>query len=205
MKTSSLTGTGGVLSAVLASFCCIGPVVLALLGVGGLGMFSVFEEYRPWFIALTVILLGAAFYFTYRKREVACEDGSCEIRSAGKWNKISVWLATVIAAVAIAFPYIGVLPSPDVNAAVQPGASVVLEIEGMTCNACASGLEQSLADVKGVREASVQYEEERANIVYDPETVSPEVFVRLVQEAGYKARVEKSSVQSPGATKKEAQ
>lgn len=56
-------------------------------------------------ISLTVVLLGFAFYLTYRKREVACEDGSCRIESPGRWSKFTVWLAALLAGIAIAFPY----------------------------------------------------------------------------------------------------
>jgi len=104
---NTLTSVGGVIAAVLASLCCIAPVVLALMGVGGIAAFSAFEEYRPHFIGLTVVLIGVAFFFAYRKREVKCDDGTCTVERAGIWNRVGVWSATLIAASAIAFPYFG--------------------------------------------------------------------------------------------------
>jgi len=103
---------GSIATAIVASLCCIGPAAAALIGAGSLGVFSAFEEYRPYLIGLTAILLGFAFYFAYRKREVKCEDGSCKIERASKWNKIGVWGATFFAALAIAFPYLGIASSP---------------------------------------------------------------------------------------------
>ena len=76
MNKTALTSLGSVLSALLASLCCIGPVVFALIGAGSLGFAAVFEPYRLYLLALTVLFLGTAFYFTYRKREVQCEDGT---------------------------------------------------------------------------------------------------------------------------------
>lgn len=89
-----------------ASACCIGPVFFSLVGVGALGAGSVkLEPYRPWFIGLTVLLVGTAFYAAYRPpRTEACERGVCSPRSRRR-AKILAWIVAAIAAVLIAFPY----------------------------------------------------------------------------------------------------
>lgn len=122
MKHITLTSVSGVIAAIVASLCCIGSVLLVLLGVGGIGAFAVFDLYRPYLIGLTAVLLALAFYLAYRKREVKCEDGTCpegmdfhKVESAGKWNKIGVWIATIIAVFAIAFPYLGLTPSTSLS------------------------------------------------------------------------------------------
>ena len=107
MGKTTLTSVGGVIAATLASLCCIGPVMLAFMGIGSISAFSVLETYRPYLIGFTIILIGIAFFFTYRKREVKCEDGTCKVVRAGFWNKLGVWTATVIAVGALAFPYFG--------------------------------------------------------------------------------------------------
>jgi hypothetical protein len=109
---NSTLSSGSIATAILASLCCIGPAAAAIIGAGSLGVFSAFEAYRPYLIGLTAILLGFAFYFAYRKREVKCEDGSCKIEDASKWNKFGVWGASLLAAFAIAFPYLGIASSP---------------------------------------------------------------------------------------------
>lgn len=187
MQKTALSSVGSVATAIVASLCCIGPAVFALIGVGSLGVFSAFEKYRPYFIGLTALLLGLAFYLTYRKREVKCEDGSCKIEGAGKWNKIGVWSATVIAALAIAYPYLAAKPSPASNTAFAPKANVVLNIEGMTCNACATRIQDTLSDTKGVHSVSVEYETKKARVAYDSTLVTPDVLVNRVNEIGYTA------------------
>lgn len=191
MKKSKLPIIGGVITAIVASLCCIGPVIVALIGIGSIGAFSVFETYRPYLIGLTVAILGLAFYLTYRKREVKCEDGTCKVESAGKWNKVAVWFVTFIAAVVIAFPYLGVAPSSSMNAAVQGKAIVTLSIEGMYCEACAKGIEGSLASIKGVRKANVEYEQGRAVVEYDPAIVQPQAFVDRINKSGFTAKISK--------------
>jgi mercuric ion transport protein len=187
MQKTTLSTVGSVVTAIVASLCCIGPAVLAIVGAGSLGAFAAFEKYRSYFIGITALLLGVAFYFAYRKREVLCEDGSCQIQSAGKWNKIGVWSATVIAALAIAYPYLAAKPSPASNAAFVPKASVVLNIEGMTCNACATRIQSTLTGIKGVHSASVDYETKKARVAYDSTLVTPDVLVNRVNEIGYTA------------------
>ena len=116
MKKSTLSSVASVITAIGASLCCIGPVVLAVIGVGGIGVFSAFEAYRPYLIGLTILILGSAFYLTYRKREVQCKDGTCKVESASVWNKIGIWSALLIAASAMAFPYFGLTASSSPSA-----------------------------------------------------------------------------------------
>ncbi len=187
MQRTTLSSVGSIATAVVASLCCIGPAVVALIGAGSLGAFAAFEKFRPYFIGLTASLLGAAFYFTYRKREVKCEDGSCKIEGAGKWNKIGVWSATIIAALAISYPYLAAKPSAATNAAFAPKATVVLEVKGMTCDACASHIQSALTKVKGVHRASVEYGTGKGVVEYDPALVQPEALIQRVDETGYKA------------------
>jgi mercuric ion transport protein len=106
MNKTTVTSAGSVLSAFLASVCCVGPVVFSLIGAGSLGLATVFQPYRPYLLALTVVFLGAGFYFTYRKREVPCEDGTCRVETASKWNKLLLWVAAVVALVFMFFPQI---------------------------------------------------------------------------------------------------
>jgi copper chaperone CopZ len=190
MKKSSLSTVGGIIAAIVASLCCIGPVLLALVGIGSVGAFAAFEAYRPYLIGVTFLLLGIAFYLVHKKREVACEDGTCKIQDAGKWNKAGVWSATFLAAIAIAFPYLGVAPpSSSVNTGVQGTAIVTLSIEGMDCKACAKGVEGSLASIKGVRRASIDYETGKAVIEYDPAIVPSKAFVDRVDQSGFTAKI----------------
>ncbi len=104
MNKTVLSTSGSIVSAFLASLCCIGPVVLSVIGAGSLGFAAVFEPYRPYLMVTTVLFLGAGFYFTYRKREVKCEDGTCKVESAGTLNKAILWIAAVIAVVFMFFP-----------------------------------------------------------------------------------------------------
>lgn len=104
------TTAGAVASAFLASLCCIGPLVLAVLGLGGAGLLVKFEPYRPHFAALTAALLGTGFYFSYRRpRRPAVAgrpDCACEEPRSSRVGKAMLWLATALVVGFLAFPYI---------------------------------------------------------------------------------------------------
>ena len=93
-----------VVAATAASVCCIGPVVAAVFGAGALGAASArFEPYRPWFLGLTMILLGVGFVSAYR-REPECADDGCAPASR-RTARIVLWLAVVLVGLLAAFPY----------------------------------------------------------------------------------------------------
>ena len=63
-----------------------------------------------------------------------------------------------------------------------------LNLEGMTCAACASRIEKALNRVPGVQ-ANVNFATETATAHFDPATVNAELLVAAVERAGYHAAV----------------
>jgi mercuric ion transport protein len=108
-KWSVATTVSSVVAAFLASVCCIGPLVFALLGIGGAGLLLKFEPYRPYFMVVTLALLGTGFYFTYRKPKHAVASGpecDCPAPGANRAGKIMLWIATVLVVGFLSFPYL---------------------------------------------------------------------------------------------------
>jgi mercuric ion transport protein len=116
-RTASLAGA--VAAAVAASACCIGPLILAVLGIGGAGFLVALEPYRPVFTIVTLGLLGAGWYLTYREPARAPatpsvmgpvgadgDDCGCEMPKANRAGKRMLWVATGLVGVALAFPYL---------------------------------------------------------------------------------------------------
>ncbi len=64
-----------------------------------------------------------------------------------------------------------------------------LSLSGMSCTTCASAIADSLEDVDGVDEASVNFATERADVQHDPD-VSTDDLVAAVEDAGYGVREE---------------
>lgn len=65
----------GALAAITASLCCVVPLLLVTLGVGGAWVASLtrFEPLRPIFIAITLAMLFLAWRKLYRPAH--CESG----------------------------------------------------------------------------------------------------------------------------------
>ena len=57
------------LAAFVASLCCLGPLILGGVGLGA-AMVATFAPLRPYFLALSAVLLASGFYFVYRKPRV---------------------------------------------------------------------------------------------------------------------------------------
>jgi Cu+-exporting ATPase len=64
---------------------------------------------------------------------------------------------------------------------------VELELEGMTCAACAARIERTLNKLEGV-EASVNFATETAQVAFQPGATSVESLIEAVRRAGYDAR-----------------
>ena len=69
----------GALSAVIGSVCCVGPLVLLGLGIGGawVGNLTVLEPIRPVFIGLTLLFLALAFRRLYLMPQVCAPGTEC--------------------------------------------------------------------------------------------------------------------------------
>ena len=99
--------TGAVGSAIGASVCCLGPLLLAVSGLGGGALLLRFAPYRPFFLVGTAGLLAGSFYFTYRKpASEDCEPGSvCANSSSRRLQRIMLWIVTVLVLLVAMFPY----------------------------------------------------------------------------------------------------
>ncbi len=188
---------GAIGAAIAASVCCIGPVVLAGLGVGAVAAAQSFAPYRPLFLAITAVLLGLGFYFAYRKPEQAtCEGETCKSGPMARWGRPTLWIATILVAALVTFPYYyGPLraalaesqPSAAVAATSARVLTVELKVSGMVCDACAVGVRNALLETPGVTAAEVDLESARAKVQYDPGKVSAAQLIEAINKTGFKA------------------
>ncbi len=202
MNTKTLF-TGSILAALFASLCCIGPIAFAGLGVTSVAMGVKFEPLRPYFLTLTGIFLAFGFYFVYRKprEQEVCEGEVCETPRLSRWAKPSLWVVTAVVLLLALFPnYYGKFRAAETSTPFLASSSLAaeeLEIEGMTCEACAAGIESALRVLPGVAHAQVSYEQKRAQISYDPSEISTDKFLETVASTGYKASKIEPNISGP--------
>lgn len=106
------TGSGALLvgsvAAILASTCCLGPLLLVALGVSGawIGNLTVLEPYRPLFIGAALIALFFAGRRIFRPAK-RCEPGElCGVPRTRRIYKIVFGIVSVLVLIALVFPYV---------------------------------------------------------------------------------------------------
>ncbi|MCS5583569.1 MAG: mercuric transporter MerT family protein [Pseudomonadales bacterium] len=100
-------GVGAVLAAIGASACCIGPLVLLSLGIGGAWMTTLtsMEAVRPVFLIATLVFIGLAFRRLYLVPDY-CETGDACASTAVRYNqRILFWVGSGFLIALLAFPW----------------------------------------------------------------------------------------------------
>lgn len=101
----------GGLAAILASTCCLGPLVLLMLGFSGawIGNLTALEPYRPYFVVIAIV----ALFFAYRqisRPAVACKPGEvCAVPQVRTTYKALFGLVSLLILIAVSFPYVAPL------------------------------------------------------------------------------------------------
>lgn len=195
MRDKAFLGAS-LLAALVASFCCILPIVFAVAGMGIAGASAFFAAWRPYLLGLTFALLGIGFYVSYRKRRNACEPGSaCERPAVNRSGRVGLWIAGAFVILFAAFPYysgpVARMLLSNGKAQAQTASTqehVTFAVEGMTCPLCAESVAHKLKELPGVRQAAVSYELHKAEIEYDSRRVPLEQLKKVFTDAGYRVR-----------------
>lgn len=106
---AAFAAIGGIIGAIGSASCCVVPFLLFTLGVSGawIGNLTALARYQPYLIALTAAFLAGGFWLVYRRPLVACTDDSfCARPRSRRLARIGLWSATILAVVAVTFPYL---------------------------------------------------------------------------------------------------
>jgi mercuric ion transport protein len=107
-----LLAAGSLIGAMLASSCCIVPLVLLTLGVSGawISNLTALAPYQPLFLLATFGFLGAGFWKVYRKPKAECAEGSyCASPASDRVAKAALWSATALVLAALGINLLGPL------------------------------------------------------------------------------------------------
>lgn len=103
-KSGWLVGSG-VVAAMGASLCCIGPLIFTLLGVSGAAALTKFSVLRVPMIFIVILVFGVAGFSLYKKRDI-CEPGSpCVDPKKYRLMQWIYWTGLVISALGVSSPY----------------------------------------------------------------------------------------------------
>ena len=103
-RGKGLLAIGGLAGALLASTCCVAPLVLLTLGISGawIGNLTALAPYQGYFTVGTLMMLVAGFWIVYWKPRKACAEGTyCASSASDRIIKIALWAATVVIGIAL--------------------------------------------------------------------------------------------------------
>jgi mercuric ion transport protein len=199
-RAERLTLAGAVVAAIAASSCCIGPLLLAALGIGGAGAFAAIAAYRPSILAVTAALLAGGFYLSYRKPKVA-EGDACGCESpkpkANRAARFGLWIATALVVVFAAAPPLLAAVSHAAPVPVQarhPVQQAVLSVQGLDCEACAAPIRSALTKVGGFQDLRLDLKAQTVAVTYEPAPGRLQAYVAAIGSLGYE-------VSAPGSGK----
>jgi copper chaperone CopZ len=192
-------GKAGVLSALLASACCVGPLLLIAIG---LGSGAAFIGHYHWFFQIggLAVLTWAWAKYLREKTVCDCEQTQMEGRRGA--------MLTLLIATVIVLGFAGLNISRYVFAGVPPAnekqlaagiSRTVIPVQGMSCATCEIAVRRALQRVNGVASAQVSARSNTATIDFDPSKTNPDQLVAVINSTGYRAsHPAKASANLPG-------
>jgi len=106
---SKATLAGGLLAGLLASACCVGPLVLVMAGISGawIANLALLEPYRPVFTGVALVFMALAWRRIYRAPAAAdCEPGTvCALPQTNRVYRVVFWVVSALVLLGFAFPH----------------------------------------------------------------------------------------------------
>ncbi len=191
MKTDNKLIGVGILTAIAASLCCITPVLALIAGTSGLAStFSWLEPFRPYFIGLTILVLGFAWYQKLKpKKQINC---NCETEEKPKFihSKMFLGIVTAFAIIMLAFPYYSSIfyPKTEKQIIVVDKANiqkVEFTISGMTCASCEEHVNHEVNKLPGIINCNASYEKGNAIVEFDNSQTNIADIEKAINSTGY--------------------
>ncbi len=193
MKTDKKLISAGLLTAIASSLCCITPVLAIVAGSSGLAsIFSWLEPFRPYFIGMTVFILGFAWYQKLKpQKQIDCK---CETTEKPNFMQTKSFLGiiTVMTVLLLSFPiYAHIFFPKTENKAIITQTSEIQKVEftitGMTCSGCEHHVKTEISKLKGIVEVVVSYEKGNAIVKFDNKQTSIQEIEKAINSTGYKS------------------
>lgn len=159
-------------TALLSSSCCLIQLVLNLFSMSCAG-FAIFTPYRPLLTGLTMLLLTTNVVRNGWRRT---------------WKQTAISLLIMVSPEVVQWinihPHIhGIV---DDHIATTTSSSVVLQLDGLACIACANRIKNALSNIDCVQSASVFFDNSSAVIQYQngcipTVTKATETFINMIK------------------------
>lgn len=177
----------GFLGGIIASLCCLTPLVLILLGLGSASFAFSFISLKPYFLLASLVFLGLAFWFHFRKK--ACSVGSF-IKKPYIITALSAHLVIFLVSLYLLLPTVGSFVFEkklfsDQTEDHSPSCHLVLGVaseafNALSCTSCEAALKYKLEQQKGIVSAEVNLVKEKVNVHYDKQKISDQEIVKAI-------------------------
>lgn len=181
----------GLLTTIAASLCCITPVLALLAGTSGLAStFSWLEPFRPYFIGVTVLVLGFAWYQKLNpKKEIDCD---CDTEEKPKFfqSKLFLGIVTAFSIIMLAFPsYSSIFYPNNEKQIIMVDKSNITKVEysikGMTCESCEEHVNHEVNKLTGILSSNTSYENGNAIVEFDNSKIDITEIEKAIKLTGY--------------------
>jgi copper chaperone CopZ/positive regulator of sigma E activity len=191
MKTDNKLIGAGLLTAIAASLCCMTPVLALIAGTSGLtSTFSWLEPFRLYFIGLTILVLGFAWYQKLKpKKQIDC---NCDTEEKPKFiqTKMFLGIITVFAIAMLAFPnYSNIFSRKTEKQSILVEKSNVQKVEftvsGMTCVSCEEHVNHKVNTLLGILSSNASYQNGTAVVEFDNSKINITEIEKAINSTGY--------------------
>ena len=196
LKGSPLQGG---LIAFLSSLCCTVPLIAVIFGFGGVPFLLRLTKFRPFFIALSLVVMAGALWWTWRRNR-----GCCVTREQKKRLNRTLTMMTgvyVVTFLGLAYGVPALLAQAQTPAVAQNGVGapggaagevatkrIDVKVEGLTCSACPASIRSLLTAEAGIQDARVSYPEGTGYVLFD-DSITKEQVVAKFTDAGYEVEI----------------
>lgn len=185
------TWIAGIITAIIASSCCITPVLALIGGLSGAGSaFSWMEPLRPYLIGFTILVFAYAWYQKLKPKPQ--DECGCAEDEKPKFiqSKTFLFIVTIFAALMLAFPYYSHIffPKNEKQVIVIDKNNIQtaeFKISGMTCLGCEEEVKHEVNKLNGIIKADVSYERGTAEIQFDNSKTNLEEITKAINSTGY--------------------
>lgn len=59
----------------------------------------------------------------------------------------------------------------------------------MHCNSCVMNITQTVEDLPGIRDIKVSFEDQSANILYDPNIINLSIVIKEIEDLGFQVAI----------------
>ena len=179
----------GILAAIFAVTCCVGPVLLVAVG---LGTGAVFVGRYHWFFLIGGIAVLTWAWAKYLREQEICD---CEYKQR-RARRSGMFILLVATLLVLGFTSLNisryVFASPPGAASTETHLAnglnrIIVSVDGLSCVACEIPVRHALRRVDGVKSVDVNAATKTATVDYDPAKANPEQLVAAINSTGYHA------------------